>query len=118
LNTLNKINITWFMLILIGAVLAFWYIPDVIRFAGNVSAEWLVRLWWIPVMVCMLLFLIVALWFYLQYRLKLKGMQMNMEIEKLKYLQFDGNAKAVPAIENGAHDPARPLIADITVKGE
>jgi len=116
LNTLNKINITWFMLILIGAVLAFWYIPEVIRFAGNVTAEWLLKLWWIPVMVCILVFLIVALWFFLQYRLKLKGMQMNMEIEKLKYLQFDSNAKAIPTIGNGGNNPI-PLIEDNLKKG-
>ena len=115
LNTLNKINITWFMLILIGAVFAFWYIPEVIRFAGNVTTEWLVRFWWIPVMVCVLVFLIVALWFFLQYRLKLKAMQMNMEIEKLKYLH-GGNAKAIPTIENSGSN-AIPLIEDSLEKG-
>lgn len=73
LNTLNRINITWFMLILIGAVLVFWYVPEAIRFAGNVTAEWLIRLWWIPVMICLLVFLTIALWFYLQYRLKLRA---------------------------------------------
>jgi hypothetical protein len=116
LNTLNKFNITWFMLILVGAVLAFWYIPEVIRFAGNITAEWLVKLWWIPVMVCVLVFLIVALWFYLQYRLKLKGMQMNMEIEKLKYLH-GGGSKAIPEIENGGNN-AIPLIEDGLEKGK
>ena len=99
LNTLNKINITWFMLILVVAVLTFWYVPELFRITGNVTTEWLLKLWWIPTMVCILLFLIVALWLYLQYRLKLKGMQMNMEIEKLKYLQFDGDAKAIPLID-------------------
>jgi hypothetical protein len=100
LNTLNKINITWFMLILVGAVFALWYIPEVVKFAENITTEWIAKFWWIPVMVCVLLFLIVALWLFLQYRLKLKAMQMNMEIEKLKYLQFDGNAKAILSIEN------------------
>jgi len=38
--------------------------------------------------------------------LKLKGMQMNMEIEKMKYLQFVENAKPVAAIENGGSHPA------------
>jgi hypothetical protein len=113
LNTLNKINITWFMLILIGAVLAFWYIPEVIRFAENITAEWLVKLWWIPVMVGMLVFLIIALWFFLQYRLKLKGMQINMEIEKLKYLH-DVKAKTMPEIDNGGSHA--PLIEDTLEK--
>jgi hypothetical protein len=88
------------MLILVGAVFALWYIPEVVKFAENITAEWIAKFWWIPVMVCVLLFLIVALWLFLQYRLKLKAMQMNMEIEKLKYLQFDGNAKAILSIEN------------------
>ena len=99
LNTLNKINITWFMLILIGAVLTFWYVPEAVRFAENVTTEWLARFWWIPVMVGVLGFLTVALWLFLQYRLKLKAMQMNMEIEKLKYLH-GGNA--IPTIDNGS----------------
>jgi hypothetical protein len=73
-------------------------------------------LWWIPVMICLLVFLTIALWFYLQYRLKLKGMQMNMEIEKLKYLQFDGDIKDVSTIETGGNS-AIPLIeADLEKK--
>jgi hypothetical protein len=99
LNTLNKINITWIMLILIGVVIGLWYIPELIKFVGNVSNEWFVRFWWIPVMMCFLIFLIVVLWFYLQYRLKLNAMQMNMEFEKLKFLHT-GNYKVVAAIEN------------------
>jgi hypothetical protein len=101
LSTLNKVNITWIMLILVGAVSAFWYVPETIKFAGSITAEWIARLWWIPVMVCVLVFLITALWLYLQYRLKLKGMQMNMEIEKLKCLR-GCSEKAVPTIENSA----------------
>ncbi len=99
LTTLNKINISGFMLILIGAVFAFWYMPEVFRHAGDAAGDWLTRFWWIPVMVCVLLFLVVIFWFYLQYRLKLKAMQINMEIEKLKYLQ-GGGEKAVPAIDD------------------
>ena len=42
---------------------------------------------------------------------------MNMEIEKLKYLHLDGNAKTVPAIENsGTH--AVPLLEDRLEKGK
>jgi hypothetical protein len=43
-------------------------------------------------------------------------MQMNMEIEKLKYLQFDSNAKAIPTIGNGGNNPI-PLIEDNLKKG-
>lgn len=92
LNTLSKINITWFMLVLIVAVFALWYIPDILQSAGNITITWLNKYWWIPVMLIVLAFIMVAFWFFLQYRLKLKVMQMNMEIEKLKYLKSQDNA--------------------------
>ncbi|MBI5591756.1 MAG: hypothetical protein HY881_14880 [Deltaproteobacteria bacterium] len=116
LNTLNKINITWLMLILIGGVFALWYIPEVVKFAGNVTAEWLTKFWWIPVTICILVFLIAAFWFFLQYRLKLKAMQMNMEVEKLKYLQ-GGDAKTILTIGNSGSN-AIPLIEDNLEKGK
>jgi hypothetical protein len=116
LNTLNKINVSWFLLILIGAVLTFWYIPEVVKYAGDVTGDWLARFWWIPVMMCVLLFLIILFWFFLQYRLKLKGMQMNMEIEKLKYLH-GGGENAVSAIDNSKNS-AIPLIDNSLEKGK
>jgi len=100
LNTLSKINTTWFMLILIGVLFSFWYIPDILKYAGHVTITWLNQYWWIPIIVSVLVFLILAFWFFLQYRLKLKAMQMNMEIEKLKYLQFDNSTKNIAKIEN------------------
>jgi hypothetical protein len=112
LNTLNKLNITWFMMLFIGTVFALWYIPEVVNFAGNVTTEWLTKFWWIPVMLCILVFLIVALWLFFQYRLKLKVMQMNMEMEKLKYLHC-GNA--IPTFENSGSSTI-PLIEGSLIK--
>ncbi len=102
-NTLNKINLSWLMLVLICLVFVFWYLPEFVKSAGNITADWLARLWWIPVMLCTLLFLLVALWFYLQYRLRLKAMQMNMEIEKIKLLHMN-NEKSVSMIEHNGSD--------------
>ncbi len=51
LNTLNRINILWLMLALIGAIFFFFYIPEATKFLGDTTAQWLVKLWWIPVMV-------------------------------------------------------------------
>lgn len=116
LNTLNKLNITWLLMILIGAVIALWYIPEFVKLAGNVTTEWMTKFWWIPAMLCMLVFLIVALWFLLQYRLKLKAMQMNFEIEKLKYLHA-GNPKSIIEIENSESN-AVPLIDLSLEKGK
>lgn len=101
MNTLNRINVTWLLVLLILGVLAFWYVPDLIRAAENASADWLARFWWFPVMICVLVFLIVALWLYLQYRLRLKGMQMEMEMEKLKYLP-DAGARTALTLEAAA----------------
>jgi len=100
LNTLSKINTTWFMLVLIGVLFSFWYIPDILKYAGHATMAWLNQYWWIPIIFFVLLFLILAFWFFLQYRLKLKAMQMNMEIEKLKYLQFDNSTQNIAKIEN------------------
>lgn len=106
INSLSKINIAWFMLVMIGAVLLVWYVPEFLKIAGNASSDWLARFWWIPVMICVLAFLITALWFVLQYRLKLQALQMKMEFEKLKFLQ-GAESKEAPAIENArSHSPA------------
>lgn len=116
LNTLNKINITWVMLIMIGAVFSFWYIPEILKYAGHFLLSWLNQYWWIPVVVFVLLFLIVIFWVFLQFRLKLKAMEMSMEIEKLKYLQ-SGNEKILPALENRGGDTIA-MIEDRPEKGE
>ena len=100
LNTLSRINVSWLMVILIGALLSVWYIPETIKFAEHVSTDWLARFWWMPVMICILVFLVIALSFFFQYRLKLKAMQMNMDLEKLKFLH-GVKSKDVSAIENG-----------------
>jgi hypothetical protein len=94
LNTLSKINI-----VLIVSIFAIWYIPDILKSAGNITITWLNQYWWLLVLLIILSFIIVSLWFFLQYRLKLKVMQMNMEIEKLKYLRYDAKTNIIAPIK-------------------
>ena len=103
LNSLSKINVSWFMMILIGAVLSVWYVPEAVKFAEHFSTDWLARFWWIPVIIAVLVFLIIALWLYFQYRLRLKAMQMNMDLEKLKYLHGDKTIDISAIENNGSH---------------
>ncbi len=87
LNRLSKINVIWFMLMLIAMLFLLWYIPEVIKFAGSVTSSWLARFWWIPAILFAIVFLVIIFWLYLQYRLKINVM--HMEMEKFKLLQFD-----------------------------
>lgn len=87
LNRLSKINIVWLMLLLVCALFLIWYIPEVVKFAGNVTSAWLTKFWWIPTLLFSVFFLIVIWWLYLQYRLKVKVMK--MEMEKFKLLEYE-----------------------------
>jgi hypothetical protein len=87
LNRLSKINVIWFMLLLVCALFLLWYIPEVVKFAGSVTTAWLVKFWWIPAILFAIVFLTMIWWIYLQYRLKVNVM--HMEMEKFKLLQFE-----------------------------
>ena len=87
LNHLSKINVIWFMLLLVCALFLVWYIPEVVKFAGSVTTAWLTKFWWIPTTLFAIVFLTMIWWIYLQYRLKVNVM--HMEMEKFKLLQFE-----------------------------
>ena len=87
LNRLSKINVIWFMLILVCALFLLWYIPEVVKFAGSVTTAWIARYWWIPTTLFAIVFLTMIWWIYLQYRLKINVM--HMEMEKFKLLRHD-----------------------------
>ena len=75
------------MLLLVCVLFLVWYIPEVIIFAGSVTTAWLVKLWWIPTLIFSIVFLVIIWWIYLQYKLKVNVM--HMEMEKFKLLQFE-----------------------------
>jgi len=87
LNRLSKINVIWFMLLLVCALFLVWYIPEVVKFAGSVTTAWLAKFWWIPTALIAVVFLTMIWWIYLQYKLKVNVM--HMEMEKFKLLQFE-----------------------------
>jgi len=87
LNRLSKINVIWFMLLLVCALFLIWYIPEVVKFAGSVTTAWLAKFWWIPAILFAIVFLTMIWWIYLQYRLKVNVM--HMEMEKFKLLQYE-----------------------------
>lgn len=87
LNRLSKINVIWFMLLLVSALFLIWYIPEVVKFAGSVTTAWLSKFWWIPTTLFGIVFLTMIWWIYLQYRLKVNVM--NMEMEKFKLLRHE-----------------------------
>lgn len=87
LNRLSKINVIWFMLLLVCALFLVWYIPEVVKFAGSVTTAWLAKFWWIPTLLFVIVFLTVIWWIYLQYKLKINVM--HMEMEKFKLLQYE-----------------------------
>ena len=97
LNRLSKINVIWFMLLMICALFLVWYIPEVVKFAGSVTTAWLAKFWWIPTLLAAIVFLTVIWWIYLQYRLKVNVM--HMEMEKFKLLQYE-EKKALMLPEN------------------
>ena len=87
LNRLSKINVIWFMLLMVCALFLLWYIPEVVKFAGSVTTAWLAKFWWIPTLLFTIVFLTIVWWIYLQYRLKVNVMR--MEMEKFKLLQYE-----------------------------
>jgi magnesium-transporting ATPase (P-type) len=87
LNRLSKINVIWFMLLLVCALFLVWYIPEVVKFAGSITTAWLAKFWWIPTLLFGIVFLTIIWWIYLQYRLKVNVM--HMEMEKFKLLQYE-----------------------------
>lgn len=99
LNRLSKINVIWFMLLLVCALFLVWYIPEVVKFAGSITTAWLARFWWIPTLLFFIVFMTIVWWIYLQYRLKVKVM--HMEMEKFKLLQYE-EKKALLLPENTA----------------
>jgi hypothetical protein len=76
-----------------------WYIPEVVKFAGSITTAWIAKFWWIPTLLFAVVFLTVIWWIYLQYRLKINVM--HMEMEKFKLLQYD-DKKALLLPENTA----------------
>jgi len=112
LNRLSKINVTWFMLLLIAVLFLFWYIPELIKFAGNVTSTWLAKFWWIPVSLMAAFFLIIIYWLYLQYKIKLKVM--HMEMEKFKMLHYE--EKQALLLSDGKNNPVQ--LIEQTIIGE
>ncbi len=89
LNSLSSVNVVWLMLFFVAVIFLFWYIPEALKFTGSVAMTWLSQYWWIPMIVLALLGIIVLFKIFLQYKLKLKAMEMDMELAKFKYLQGD-----------------------------
>ncbi len=106
LNRLGQINSIWFMLVSIVAIFLVWYIPEIVKYTGEVTTTWLARYWWIPVILLGMVVSIVIFWIYLQYRLKSKAMKMEMELAKFKFLQLhdsnrfliDGEGNSFPPL--------------------
>lgn len=89
LNKLSQINVIWFMLAAVVVIFLFWYIPEIVKYTGGVAITWLTEHWWVPTTVFSVVVFIVLLLIFLQYRLKIKAMHTEVEIAKIKYLQFD-----------------------------
>jgi len=90
-NKLSQINIIWFMLIAVVAIFLLWYVPEIVKYTGDVAITWLTMHWWVPTTVFFVVVGIILMVIYLQYRLKSKAMDTEMEIAKLKFLQFEGS---------------------------
>jgi len=91
LNRLSHLNSIWFMLLSIIAIFLVWYVPEIVKYTGEVTTTWLARFWWIPVILLCIVVSIVVFWIYLQYKLKSKAMKMEMELAKFKFLQLQGD---------------------------
>ena len=117
LNKLSQINIIWFMLAAVVVIFLFWYIPEIIKYTGDIAISWMTAHWWVPTTVFFVIVFIVLLVIYLQYRLKVKAMHTEVEIAKLRFLQFDGGhpvlldnkpGQAPHLLEETPHEDAGP----------
>ncbi|RJP85209.1 MAG: hypothetical protein C4518_16415 [Desulfobacteraceae bacterium] len=90
-NKLSQINSLWFLLIAIVVIFLVWYIPEIVKYTGSVAINWLTTYWWVPATVFFVIVFIIVMMIYLQYRLKSKALDTEVEIAKLKFLQYEGN---------------------------
>jgi hypothetical protein len=102
LNRLSQINVIWFMLLSIIVLFMFWYIPELVKYTGGVAMTWLTEYWWIPTTVFFVGVLIFVFWMYLHYRLKVKAMNMDMELAKFKILQIEGKSQILIGTKSGS----------------
>lgn len=107
LNRLSQINIIWFMLVSVIVIFMFWYIPEVIKYSGGIAMAWLTRYWWLPATVFFVGVSVLLFWIYLQYRLRLKAMNLEMELAKFKFLQLEGESQIL--IENKSSKNTRSI---------
>ncbi|MFZ1985501.1 MAG: hypothetical protein WAU91_13880 [Desulfatitalea sp.] len=105
LNRLSQISSIWFMLVCIIAIFLVWYIPEVVKYTGEVTTTWLARYWWIPVILICIVVSIVLFWIYLQYKLKSRAMNMEMELAKFKFLQLQGDHRFLIQREGNSSAP-------------
>jgi len=101
LNTLNKVNVVWLMLVVIVVLFTVWYIPEAIKYMGSITGEWIERYWVFPSVVLGVLLMVFLLWMLLQYKLKSKAL--NIEVEKFKYMQLEQQTKTL-LLQEGPRD--------------
>ena len=105
LNRLSQINSIWFMLVCIIAIFLAWYIPEIVKYTGEVAMTWLARYWWIPIILLCIVVSIVLFRMYLQFKLKSKAMNMEMELAKFKFLQLQENQHFLIESEGNSSTP-------------
>lgn len=109
LNGLNRISIIWFLLVSLIVIFLFWYIPEVMKYTGEMVMSWLAEHWWFPVSVLGCGVAVLFLYVFLHYRLRIKAMNMEMELAKFKFLQLPaGNSRG--ASSNSDENKANPSI--------
>jgi len=116
-NKLSQINSLWFLLIAIIVIFLLWYIPEIVKYTGSVAINWLTIYWWVPATVFFVIVAIVVMMIFLQYRLKSKALDAEVEIAKLKFLQFECNHQMLlesqvnhspHLLEASPHEDAQP----------
>jgi len=118
LNRLNQISTIWFMLLAIIVIFLFWYVPEIIKYTGRLAMDWLTTYWWAPATVFFVAVMILLFWMYLQYRLRVKAMNIEMELAKFKFLENKGQSTLLLGNESAKSPSIQLLEAQEVTDGQ
>jgi hypothetical protein len=104
----NRFNIFMIAVVAFLAVIAYWVLPNLLIYVGEVSLETVMRFKWAILLVGLLAFGLLVWIIYLKYLLAKKSMDSQVEVDKHRLaLEYKYNAKAQPQLEHhqNAKDP-------------
>ena len=108
----QKFNIFVVAAAIFLVVIAYWIIPNLVVYVGEVGIETVVRFRWVLVVIGIAAFALLLFVIYLKFLLAKKSMESQVEIDKHRMqLEYKHQTKAPLQLANGGKDEASPSMA-------